>query len=91
MRVNFNMWAVFSVARQPSHVVVPSKYCHFIRSSLHSLLRRFQVVHRLPCTLARLSSRLTEVRWRVLIVLHIHSLHLMTLEGKFAGLTESRK
>ena len=45
----------------------------------------------MSCPLARLSSRLTEVRWGVLFVLLSHSLHLMTLGGKFAGFTECRK
>ena len=34
---------------------------------------------------------LTEVRWGVLSVLLSHSLHIMTLGGKFAGFTECRK
>ena len=49
------------------------------------------VVHGLSCSLARLSSRLTEVRWGVLFVLLSHSLHLMTLGENFAGFTHCRK
>ena len=49
------------------------------------------MVHGLLCPLARFSSRLIEVRWGVLFVILGHSLHLMTLGGKFAGFTECRK
>ena len=50
------------------------------------MLTHLHVVHGLSCPLARLSSRLTEVRWGALFDLLRHSLHLMTLGGKFAGL-----
>ena len=33
-RVHCNMCAVFSVVRPHTHVVSPSKYCHFFRCSL---------------------------------------------------------
>ena len=55
------------------------------------MLRHLHVVHGLSCPLAWLSSRLTEVQWGVWFVLLSHSLHLMTLGGKFAGFTECRK
>ena len=59
--------------------------------TLRCLLRHLHVVHGLSCPLARLSSRLTEVRWGVLFVLLSNSLHLMTLGGMFADFTECRK
>ena len=49
------------------------------------------VVPGLSCPIARLSLRLKEVRWGVSFVLLSHSLHPMTLGGKFAGYTECRK
>ena len=54
-------------------------------------LRHGHDVHGLSCYLARLSWRLTYVRWGVLFVFLSHSLHRMTLGGKFAGFTECRK
>ena len=62
-----------------------------LAACVHSLLRHLHIVHDQSCPLARLSSRLTEVRWGVLFVILSHSLHLMTLGRKFAGFTECRK
>ena len=55
------------------------------------MLRHLNFIHGLSCPLARLSSRLTEVRWGALFVLLSHSLHLRTLGWKLAGFTECKK
>ena len=68
------------------HVVVSIEVLPFL-----PLLLAACVDHGLSCPLARLSTRLTEVQWGVLFVLLSHSLHLMTLGGKFSGFTECSK
>ena len=97
IRLYYIMCAVFSVARQHSHLASPSKYTHFCLCSLlhvnhvRSRFRRLHVVHGLLYLFARLSLRLTITLCGVVCNLLSHSLHRMILGEYSAGFTLRKK